>query len=168
MKRSNDSVRPGRRNDPFHGRCGALALLFTGASASATEGLGVEVETGAVWFSRNDTQVPGATGTRFDMLDLTGSGPDIYARFAASYAFNDAHSLRLTLAPLDDGECRPCLQSAAVLTVLAEPPPDQGATVGLSRSSGPIDISYTRSESVVVASAGVENEPNRLPSAAST
>jgi hypothetical protein len=32
-------------------------------------------------------------------------------------------------APFDDEECRPCLQTAAVLTVLAEPPPDEGATV---------------------------------------
>ena len=35
----------------------------------------------------------------------------------------------VSLSPLDDSECRPCLQSAAVLTVLAEPPPNDGATV---------------------------------------
>jgi hypothetical protein len=35
----------------------------------------------------------------------------------------------VSLAPLDDDECRPCLQTAAVLTVVSEPPPDEGATV---------------------------------------
>lgn len=35
----------------------------------------------------------------------------------------------ISLEPLDDAACRPCLRTAAVLTVLAEQPPDLGATV---------------------------------------
>jgi hypothetical protein len=35
----------------------------------------------------------------------------------------------ISLEPLDDADCRPCLRSAGVLTVVAEPPPDLGATV---------------------------------------
>ncbi len=35
----------------------------------------------------------------------------------------------LSLEPLDDTECRPCTQSASVLTVLDEVPPDEGRTV---------------------------------------
>jgi len=35
----------------------------------------------------------------------------------------------ISLEPLDDADCRPCLRTASVLTVLAEPPPDLGATV---------------------------------------
>jgi len=35
----------------------------------------------------------------------------------------------ISLEPLDAADCRPCLRTAAVLTVLAEPPPDLGATV---------------------------------------
>ena len=35
----------------------------------------------------------------------------------------------ISLEPLGDTECRPCLQTAAVLTVLGTPPPDQGTTV---------------------------------------
>jgi hypothetical protein len=35
----------------------------------------------------------------------------------------------VSLEPLDDTECRPCLQTAAVLTVVGEVPPDAGATV---------------------------------------
>jgi hypothetical protein len=35
----------------------------------------------------------------------------------------------ISIEPLDDTDCRPCLQTASVLTVLAEAPPDAGATV---------------------------------------
>lgn len=35
----------------------------------------------------------------------------------------------VSLEPLSDDECRPCLQTAAVLTVVAEVPPDRGETV---------------------------------------
>lgn len=35
----------------------------------------------------------------------------------------------ISLAPLSDADCRPCLQTAAVLTVLDAPPPDGGSTV---------------------------------------
>jgi hypothetical protein len=59
------------------------------------------VEGGAAWFSRNDVRIPGDTGTKFDMLDLTGEGPDPYVRLSADYAFNPRHSLRMLLAPLE-------------------------------------------------------------------
>ncbi len=68
-------------------------------SASAGE-LDLQVEGGGVWFSRNDVRIPGDDGTKFDMLDLTGNGPDPYVRFYATYDFNGRHALRLTLAPL--------------------------------------------------------------------
>jgi hypothetical protein len=35
----------------------------------------------------------------------------------------------VSLEPLDDVDCRPCLRTAAVLTVLGEVPPDEGRTV---------------------------------------
>lgn len=35
----------------------------------------------------------------------------------------------VSLEPLDDADCRPCLRTAAVLTVLGEIPPDEGRTV---------------------------------------
>jgi len=34
-------------------------------------------------------RIPGDTGTKFDMLDLTGSGPDAYIRLYATCAFNE-------------------------------------------------------------------------------
>lgn len=58
------------------------------------------VESGAVWFSRNDARIPGDTGTEVDLLDLTGTGPDAVVRLSGVVAFNDRHSLRLTLAPV--------------------------------------------------------------------
>lgn len=78
-----------------------MAALLTGATAALAGDIAVEVEGGAVWFSKNDTRIPGDTGTKFDMQDLTGSGPDAYVRLHATYAFNEKHALRLTLAPLE-------------------------------------------------------------------
>ncbi len=60
----------------------------------------LSAETGTVWFARNDIRIPADEGTRFDLLDLTGSGPSPYIRLYASYAFNKRHSLRLNIAPL--------------------------------------------------------------------
>lgn len=58
------------------------------------------LETGPVWFSRNNVRIPNDTGTRFDMLKLTGDGALPYARLYATYDFNERHALRLNLAPL--------------------------------------------------------------------
>ncbi|MFZ1946486.1 MAG: hypothetical protein WAW06_02990 [bacterium] len=61
------------------------------------------VETGAVWFSRNDVGVPGGgsdAGDRFDLLDLTGRGPSPYARIYLIYEFNERDLVRLLVAPL--------------------------------------------------------------------
>ncbi len=77
-----------------------LALLLITASSAQAGELDIRLEAGGVRFSRNDVQIPGDGGTRFDMLDLTGKGPDLYFRLYAVYDFNDKHALRLTLAPL--------------------------------------------------------------------
>ena len=84
----------------FQGLWMYLALALSVAGPALAGDLNVEVETGAVWFSRNDTRIPGDSGTKFDMLDLTGSGPVPYVRLYATYAFNDRHALRVTIAPL--------------------------------------------------------------------
>ncbi|WP_111642143.1 hypothetical protein [Marinimicrobium alkaliphilum] len=70
------------------------------ASADQHRPLSVTVEGGAASFTRNDVRIPNDGGTRYDMLNLTGEGPDPYARLYVHYAFNDRHSLRLNLAPL--------------------------------------------------------------------
>jgi hypothetical protein len=74
-------------------------ILTITSSATAGE-LDLQLESGGVWFSRNDVRIPGDDGTKFDMLDLTGNGPDPYIRVNATYDFNGRHALRLTLAPL--------------------------------------------------------------------
>ncbi len=58
------------------------------------------LESGAVCFARNDVRIPNDTGTRFDMLKLTGDGPAPHARLYATYDVNERHALRLNLAPL--------------------------------------------------------------------
>lgn len=80
---------------------GIICLLLANAVSTRAGELTFEAETGAVWFSQNEVRIPGDTGTKFDMLDLTGSGPEAYIRLYATYAFNERHSLRLTFAPLE-------------------------------------------------------------------
>lgn len=79
----------------------ALVMVTLPAPSTAEEkAFMLEAETGGLWFSRNRTEIPSDTGTRFDLDDLTGSGPDAYLRLAASYRFDPKHSLRLTYAPI--------------------------------------------------------------------
>jgi hypothetical protein len=87
--------------------CTLFGLVLIMASSALAGDLDIRLEGGGVWFSRNDVRIPGDDGTKFDMLDLTGKGPDPYVRFYATYEFNDRHALRLTLAPLEvDGTGR--------------------------------------------------------------
>ncbi|MGB5985686.1 MAG: hypothetical protein WBG37_10305 [Desulfobacterales bacterium] len=85
----------------FRSLCFFLAIALSAGAPALAGDLNLEVESGAVWFSRNDTRIPGDGGTKFDMLELTGSGSDPYVRVYATYAFNDKHALRLTVAPLE-------------------------------------------------------------------
>ncbi len=80
--------------------CALFGLVLIMATSSLAGELDLGLEGGGVWFSRNDVRIPGDDGTKFNLLDLTGKGPDPYIRLHTSYAFNDRHALRLTLAPL--------------------------------------------------------------------
>ena len=61
----------------------------------------VELETGPVWQSLNDVQIPNTSaGTRFSLYDLTGSGPWPAARIYATFRLAPKHDLRLLVAPL--------------------------------------------------------------------
>ncbi len=82
----------------FHLLLGGILLA---SSSSLAGGLRLSAEGGAVWFSRNDVRIPGEGGTKFDLLDLTGNGPDPYIRLHATYDFNSRHALRITAAPLE-------------------------------------------------------------------
>lgn len=72
------------------------------AVPSGNEGrFALEVEAGAVGFSRNDVRIPGDTGTEFDMLNLTGDGPEPFVRLSGDWDINSRHGLRLVIAPLE-------------------------------------------------------------------
>ena len=82
------------------------ALLTPGAAAWGQTGaddrpFGIGLETGGVWFSRNDIRIPSDTGTEFDMMELTGSGPDFFTRLDSHWDMNDKHGLRVVVAPLE-------------------------------------------------------------------
>lgn len=80
---------------------GALLSASFSASANSDSGFLLTWEGGPAWVSRNDVRIPGDTGTRFDMTELTGNGPDLAMRFYAQYSFNDRHLVRLNLAPFE-------------------------------------------------------------------
>jgi len=61
---------------------------------------GAIIESGPFWFYRNDVRIPGDEGTRFDMLDLLGTGVDAFIRINVLLGFNDLHHVRLLYAPL--------------------------------------------------------------------
>jgi len=82
------------------------ALLMPGMAAWGQndfeeQPFGIGLETGGVWFSRNDVRIPSETGTEFDMTKLTGSGPAFFARLDGYWDINDKHGLRVVLAPLE-------------------------------------------------------------------
>ena len=82
------------------------AFLLPGAAAwgqagSGEQPFGIGLETGGVWFSRNDIRIPSDTGTEFDMTNLTGSGPNFFGRLDGQWNINDKHGLRIVLAPLE-------------------------------------------------------------------
>lgn len=82
------------------------ALFMPGVAAWGQTDLdeprfGIGLETGGVWFSRNDVRIPSDTGNRFDMTELTGSGPDFFARLHGHWNINDKHGFRVVLAPLE-------------------------------------------------------------------
>lgn len=97
----------GETHGPMINPCTLLGLILIMTSSVLAGDLDIRFEGGGVWFSRNDVRIPGDQGTLFDMLNLTGKGPDPYVRLTATYDFNARHALRLTLAPLEvDGTGR--------------------------------------------------------------
>ncbi len=79
----------------------AVAAFLAGAVPGAGAGdWSAGIEGGLVWFSRNDVRIPGDGGTRFSLLDLTGTGPSGYVRGRVERSFGARHTLRLVAAPL--------------------------------------------------------------------
>lgn len=77
------------------------ALTPVATSAQTTRRFTIELEAGPIWQTRNDVQIPNdASGTRFSLRDLTGSGPWPAARLYLAWRINDRHELRALAAPL--------------------------------------------------------------------
>lgn len=80
--------------------CLATLAIPSPASAQGPR-LMVELEAGPVWQSRNDAQIPnGASGTRFSLRELTGSGPWLAGRLYLTWGWNERDELRVLVAPL--------------------------------------------------------------------
>jgi hypothetical protein len=61
----------------------------------------LEFETGAVWQSRNQIQIPDSNaGTRFALTDIQGNGPEAHRRIELTWNMTHRHSLRFVYAPL--------------------------------------------------------------------
>lgn len=61
----------------------------------------VELETGPVWQTRNDVQIPNdPSGTRFSLEEVTGSGPWAAGRIYLTWRLGERHALRGLVAPL--------------------------------------------------------------------
>jgi hypothetical protein len=84
------------------GAAAALGLLNLAAPICAEEKptrYRLFLETGAAWQNRNDTQIPGDTGTRFSLAKLTDSGPYPHLRLMLLYDLNARTGLRFVVAP---------------------------------------------------------------------
>jgi hypothetical protein len=83
-----------------------LMSLAAAAPAFGTDGTTVprfvvELETGPVWQSKNDVQIPNnEDGTRFSLVDVVGNGPWPAVRFYLTWNINPRHGLRALAAPL--------------------------------------------------------------------
>ncbi|QKT04737.1 hypothetical protein HUS23_13420 [Ectothiorhodospiraceae bacterium 2226] len=99
-------------------------LLPAGAGASEH----VVLESGALWQSRNDVRIPGDSGDRFALDDITGAGPFLHTRVTVNFALAERHSLRLVYAPLTISESG----------VLSEPV----AFAGENFEAGPVRARY--------------------------
>ncbi len=64
----------------------------------------VELEAGPVWQTRNDVSIPGDTGSRFPLDDLTGAGPFPYGRVTLDWRVSERHNVRALVAPLEISE----------------------------------------------------------------
>lgn len=72
--------------------------LFAAAPAKAA--VETEFETGVVFFSRNDTAIPGDTGSRFSLVDELSTDPAPAFRLRLGYRIADRHLVSALYAPL--------------------------------------------------------------------
>lgn len=92
-----------RMRTPLFATALLLGLCTTSTSGwadSSGSRLTIGLEAGGVRFARNDVRLPGDTGTRFDMTELTGANAGPLARLNVHWRVASRHELRFALAPL--------------------------------------------------------------------
>lgn len=78
----------------------AVAAMQGNANAQTRAGSTFDIEAGAAWQDRNDVQIPNdATGTRFGLDRIAGSGPFFAPRVQFTTGLAPRHELRLVAAP---------------------------------------------------------------------
>lgn len=78
-----------------------LGLLLATLLASPVRAVEYDLEAVAAWQGRNTVQSPNdASGTRFSLSDLIGSGPAFSGRLQAAGIIKDRHEWRVLVAPL--------------------------------------------------------------------
>lgn len=78
----------------------ATFALLPAPAMSQTGPFVFEVEGGPVWQSFNDVEIPNdGTASRFDLVDIVGSGPFPAGRLYVTWNVGERHGLRLLLAP---------------------------------------------------------------------
>ena len=78
----------------------SLAAVHGQANAQAPARSMFDIEAGAAWQDRNDVQIPNdATGTRFGLDRVAGSGPFFAPRVQFTTGLAPRHELRLVAAP---------------------------------------------------------------------
>ncbi|HSO24827.1 MAG TPA: hypothetical protein VLT81_18120, partial [Chondromyces sp.] len=100
MDFAGDPMKIARKLVSGAGLC--IAFLIGASVAAADEPrFSLELEVGPTWQSRNNVQIPNdATGTRFSLEELVGSGPWAAGRLYFTWNFKPRHSFRLLAAPL--------------------------------------------------------------------
>src|SRR5690606_8451324 len=78
----------------------ALAVLAACSTPPPVQPFAVELEAGAASFARHDVAVPGDTGTRFALDDLTGAGPFPVGSLYVQWRASERHEWRGLYAPL--------------------------------------------------------------------
>lgn len=79
-----------------------LSTAVPAVSAPDPSAFDLEVESGAVWQTKNDQQIPNSSaGTRFSLVDLVGKGPLPFYRVYLTWNDAGKHSLRALYAPLE-------------------------------------------------------------------
>jgi len=77
------------------------AFAFAEEVTSPDHRFMLEFETGAVWQSRNQIQIPDSSArTRFGLTEIQGNGPEVQRRVELTWNLNHRHSLRFVYTPL--------------------------------------------------------------------